>query len=361
MTPGAGASPTSSGRSFWTSPTSRCCWSSRRRRSPAAAFTAQSAPGAVGACATVRPSSAIRPRSCRPAPTARHWTRCDEPSQRMPAHVVGRRPVRRAMPIVPKIEVLPARGFCTAPEKLRRLGAGASARCCWRTSTATRGRRTACSWTATEPAGGAVELRRRQPRAAPEGRPTLGVEPPWARRGRHRRQVRADLDRWERDGDVSFVGRDGPRRFAATRSRGAGAPSTTSSSTGSPHFGPHEDAMLSRRPVDGAQPAVGADEPRPARPARGASTPPKRRTAPGEAPLASVEGFVRQVIGWRDYVWHLYWHFGRGYRRRNALDAHARAPALVRRPRRRRRRRALPVRRPWPRCATTAGCTTSRG
>jgi deoxyribodipyrimidine photolyase-related protein len=27
----------------------------------------------------------------------------------------------------------------------------------------------------------------------------------------------------------------------------------------------------------------------------------------GDAPLASVEGFVRQLIGWRDYVWHLYW------------------------------------------------------
>ncbi len=23
-----------------------------------------------------------------------------------------------------------------------------------------------------------------------------------------------------------------------------------------------------------------------------------------------MEGFVRRLIGWRDYVWHLYWHFG---------------------------------------------------
>ena len=41
----------------------------------------------------------------------------------------------------------------------------------------------------------------------------------------------------------------------------------------------------------------------------------------GEAPLASVEGFVRQVMGWRDYVWHLYWHLGEDYRDRNALGA----------------------------------------
>ena len=26
--------------------------------------------------------------------------------------------------------------------------------------------------------------------------------------------------------------------------------------------------------------------------------------------LASVEGFVRQVVGWREYVWQLYWHLG---------------------------------------------------
>jgi deoxyribodipyrimidine photolyase-related protein len=46
----------------------------------------------------------------------------------------------------------------------------------------------------------------------------------------------------------------------------------------------------------------------------------------GDAPLASVEGFVRQVIGWREYVWHLYWHFGPTYRRRNTLRARTPLP-----------------------------------
>jgi deoxyribodipyrimidine photolyase-related protein len=41
----------------------------------------------------------------------------------------------------------------------------------------------------------------------------------------------------------------------------------------------------------------------------------------GSAPLASVEGFVRQLIGWRDFVWHLYWYFEPGYRRANELGA----------------------------------------
>jgi hypothetical protein len=28
----------------------------------------------------------------------------------------------------------------------------------------------------------------------------------------------------------------------------------------------------------------------------------------GSAPLAAVEGFVRQILGWRDYVRGVYWH-----------------------------------------------------
>jgi deoxyribodipyrimidine photolyase-related protein len=47
----------------------------------------------------------------------------------------------------------------------------------------------------------------------------------------------------------------------------------------------------------------------------------------GDAPIASVEGFVRQIMGWRDYVWHLYWQQGDGYRRRNQLEATGRVPA----------------------------------
>jgi len=31
--------------------------------------------------------------------------------------------------------------------------------------------------------------------------------------------VRADLDQWERDGEVSFIGQDGPRLFPATRGK----------------------------------------------------------------------------------------------------------------------------------------------
>ena len=41
----------------------------------------------------------------------------------------------------------------------------------------------------------------------------------------------------------------------------------------------------------------------------------------GEAPINSVEGFIRQVMGWREYVWGLYWLWMPDYREANALRA----------------------------------------
>lgn len=41
----------------------------------------------------------------------------------------------------------------------------------------------------------------------------------------------------------------------------------------------------------------------------------------GDAPINSVEGFVRQVIGWREYVWGVYWLWMPEYRDHNKLQA----------------------------------------
>ncbi|KKC31521.1 cryptochrome/photolyase family protein [Devosia psychrophila] len=41
----------------------------------------------------------------------------------------------------------------------------------------------------------------------------------------------------------------------------------------------------------------------------------------GRAPLNSVEGFIRQIIGWREYMRGVYWHEMPAYRDRNALGA----------------------------------------
>lgn len=41
----------------------------------------------------------------------------------------------------------------------------------------------------------------------------------------------------------------------------------------------------------------------------------------GDIPLPSIEGFIRQIIGWREYVYGIYWFFGEKYREENQLRA----------------------------------------
>ena len=47
----------------------------------------------------------------------------------------------------------------------------------------------------------------------------------------------------------------------------------------------------------------------------------------GQAPLASAEGFIRQILGWREYVRGIYWTRMPGYLESNALAAQAPLPA----------------------------------
>jgi deoxyribodipyrimidine photolyase-related protein len=48
----------------------------------------------------------------------------------------------------------------------------------------------------------------------------------------------------------------------------------------------------------------------------------------GRAPIAAVEGFVRQILGWREYVRGLYWLRMPAYLDDNALAAHEALPAF---------------------------------
>ncbi len=47
----------------------------------------------------------------------------------------------------------------------------------------------------------------------------------------------------------------------------------------------------------------------------------------GQVPLQSAEGFIRQILGWREYVRGIYWTQMPSYAERNALDAQQDLPA----------------------------------
>lgn len=217
------------------------------------------------------------------------------------------------------VEVLPARGFLVGQgdfEEWAARGSGRSLRLesFYRWVRAGHG----LLMDGDEPAGGKWNLDHENREPPPRGSPTLDVRGPWEpSEDDIDAEVRHDLDRWERDGDVSFVGRDGPRRFPATR-REALAALRHFVRHRLPDFGCYEDAMLAADPalshsllsaplnlglLDPAECVERAE----------------RAWRAGDAPLNSVEGFVRQIAGWREYVWQLYWHFGEDYRQRNAL------------------------------------------
>ncbi len=138
-------------------------------------------------------------------------------------------------------------------------------------------------------------------------------------------QVRGELDELEKSGKATFIGVDGPRIFPGDREQALAALNDFIVNR-LDLFGPYEDAMDSRdwtmahsmlsvpmnlgllSPLKVVQAAVAAYE-------------------SGHARLASVEGFVRQIIGWRDYVWQLYWHFDQDYQNLNELGAHTEIPA----------------------------------
>ncbi|WP_299044263.1 cryptochrome/photolyase family protein [uncultured Tateyamaria sp.] len=48
----------------------------------------------------------------------------------------------------------------------------------------------------------------------------------------------------------------------------------------------------------------------------------------GDAPINAAEGFIRQIIGWREYVRGIYFHEGPEYPRRNVLNHQRKLPAF---------------------------------
>ena len=179
-----------------------------------------------------------------------------------------------------------------------------------------------------EPVGGRWNLDHDN-REPPPRRATLGVPGPWqAVEDDIDAEVRADLDRWQQDGQARFVGDDGQRWAPATR-REALAALGHFVTHRLPAFGPTEDAMLAADPWmahSALSPAMNLGLLHPLECVHAA----EQAYRTGAAPLNSVEGYVRQVLGWREYIWSLYWHVPDDYRRRNALAASSDLPGWFR-------------------------------
>jgi deoxyribodipyrimidine photolyase-related protein len=93
-----------------------------------------------------------------------------------------------------------------------------------------------------------------------------------------------------------------------------------------PRFGPHQDAMWTGMPFGWHSllaPALnlGLLDPRAAIAAAEAAY------RAGRAPLASVEGFVRQVLGWREFIRGVYWRDMPGLAAANHFGHDRRLPA----------------------------------
>lgn len=169
------------------------------------------------------------------------------------------------------------------------------------------------------PAGGAWNFDQDN-RLPPPKQTTLGQPQPWiAVEDEIDASVRATLDQLEADGLAKFKGEDGPRLFPASRKEALEALDVFIE-----HrldlFGPYEDAVLKHdwamsHSLLSAPMNMGLLDP------LEVVTAAENAYLQGKARLASVEGFIRQIIGWRDYVWHLYWHFGADYQTKNELQA----------------------------------------
>ena len=133
-------------------------------------------------------------------------------------------------------------------------------------------------------------------------------------------EVRRDLDRMGLD----LFGEDRPRQWPATRDEARRSLQRFVADR-LPDFGPWQDAMLAGEQWmwhSHVSSSLNLGLLSPLEVVRAV----ERAWREGHAPIASVEGFVRQVIGWREYVWGAYRLYEGDWRSMNALDAHSDLP-----------------------------------
>jgi deoxyribodipyrimidine photolyase-related protein len=118
----------------------------------------------------------------------------------------------------------------------------------------------------------------------------------------------------------------GPFWFPVTRA-GANTAAEKFMREGLPQFGDYQDAMVSGHKFlfhSVLSPLINVGLLDPLALCRAAEA----EWQAGRAPLNSVEGFIRQVIGWREYVRGIYWWRGPNYLRSNALAATRPLPSM---------------------------------
>jgi len=227
------------------------------------------------------------------------------------------------------LEVLPSRGFVASEDEFAQWASGQSKRLLMENFYRHQRRQTGILMTPgagePEPEGGQFNFDHDNREPPPKGRDTLGVEAPWYPvEDEIDHEVRDYLDGLEAAGEIRFRGADGPRLFPATRAEALSALEHFVS-TRLATFGPHEDAAMQG---DWAMshsllsPALnlGLLDP------REVVDRVLEAYHSGAVELASAEGFIRQVMGWRDWVWHLYWHLGPDFVESNYLGHHEPLP-----------------------------------
>jgi len=168
----------------------------------------------------------------------------------------------------------------------------------------------------SEPVGGRWNYDPENRESPPKKQKTLGLTGPYhPDEDDIDAQVRRDLDEM----NLPTVGVDGPRLFAVTPAEAEEALRHFIEHR-LPSFGRFEDAIMAD---DWAMAHSLLSVPlnfgvlHPLDVVRAA----EQAYRAGSAPLPAVEGFIRQILGWREYMWHLYWHFGPDYVDNNALGA----------------------------------------
>ncbi|MYY13467.1 cryptochrome/photolyase family protein [Streptomyces sp. SID4919] len=227
---------------------------------------------------------------------------------------------------LPSVRVLPARGFLVTHDEFRGWADGRAGKHLRQEDFYRWVRGTLdLLMEGDSPVGGRWNLDHDNRQPPPRGVSDLGV--PAAYRPRESdidAEVRSDLDRWSRDGDVEFVGEDAPRTFPASR-REALAALRRFVEHRLATFGTYEDAVLAgdatmSHSLLSSSLNLGLLDP--AECVERAEA----QWRSGDVPLNSAEGFVRQVAGWREFVWHVYWYFGERYRASNTLRHHEPLP-----------------------------------